>query len=450
MPKTILVTGGPGFGGHNVVIIGTGYVGLTTGVCLASLGHKVICVDKDKTKIEKLNKGIIPIFEPGLGELLKDHRNRISFTQDLRGTVQGGSVVFIAVGTPSLKDGNIDLTYLKKAVAEIAKAMRGYIIIVNKSTVPIGTGEWARKEIARYFKGEFSIVSNPEFLREGTAIKDFLEPDRVVLGLEKQEDGSFDPRPKEIMLDIYSSVAAPKLLTDIKSAELIKYASNAFLATKISFINEMANICDRTGGDVKEIAKGIGGDKRIGPQFLNAGLGYGGSCFPKDVDGLISIAKNFGYELEILKAVNKVNKRQRVNFANSIKKVLKKIKGETVCIWGLSFKPNTDDIREAPAMEIIKALQKAGYKIQVYDPIAMENAKKDLPKIKIKFCESAKEAAKGADVLALVTEWPEFSEIDMSEIIKVVRNPIIIDGRNLFEPQEMRKIGFEYYGIGKQ
>jgi UDPglucose 6-dehydrogenase len=309
---------------RKIAIIGTGYVGLTTGVCFAYLGHKIICVDNDKNKIQKLKKGIVPIFEPGLDEILKKHRKNIEFTENLKDAVKKSEIIFICVGTPSKKDGSIDLSYFKEAIREVAKLLENYKIIVTKSTVPVGTGDWTKKEIKKYYKGDFSVVSNPEFLREGSAIRDFLEPDRIVIGVE-------DERAKDMILDIYSSINAPKIITDIRSAELIKYAANAFLATKISFINEIANICEKVKCDVKKVAKGIGLDKRIGPKFLNAGIGYGGSCFPKDIDELMKIADGKRYNFKLLKAVTKVNENQQRNFVRKIKKILKKINGNTVC-----------------------------------------------------------------------------------------------------------------------
>jgi len=427
---------------RKIAIIGTGYVGLTTGVCLAYLGHKITCVDKDKVKIRNLKKGIIPIYEPGLKEVLEKHKRNIEFTTDLKSAVSKSEIVFIAVGTPSNEDGSIDMSYFKKAVREIACCLNGYKVIVNKSTVPVGTGDWTKREMGRHFKGEFSIVSNPEFLKEGSALKDFLEADRIVIGAE-------DKKAKEIMLDVYSSINSPKVITDVRSAEMIKYASNAFLATKISFINEIATLCERTGGNIEEVSKGIGYDKRIGKHFLRAGIGFGGSCFPKDVDGLVNIAEKKRYNFRLLKSVAVVNKNQQIRFVKKIKKALKKIKGKTVCIWGLSFKPKTDDVRKSPAIGIIKRLYK-DCNIKAYDPVAIGNAKKELSLKKIKYYRSAFEAAKGADILVLVTEWPEFSEIDMKKVKSLMRNSYFFDGRNQFNPDEMRKIGFSYYSIGRK
>ena len=428
---------------RKITIIGTGYAGLTAGICLGFLGHRVVCVDNDKSKVQKLNRGIIPIFEPGLDEILRKHRKNIEFTDNLDAAVNKSEVIFITVGTPSKKDGSIDMKYFKDAVKKIAKLINDYKVIVTKSTVPVGTGNWVKKEIKKYYKGNFSIVSNPEFLKEGSALKDFLEPDRIVIGLG-------DENSKKIMLDIYSSIKAPKIITDIKSAELIKYASNAFLATKISFINEIANICQRTQGDIKKIAEGIGLDKRIGKDFLNAGIGYGGSCFPKDIDGLVSIASHKKYNFKLLKAVIKINKTQQENFIKKIKNILEKTKGNTVCIWGLAFKPNTDDIRKSPAIGVIKSLQKAGYEIQVYDPVAINNTKKELTMKNIKFYKNPLKAAKKSDVLALITEWPEFLEIDMEKVKTLMRHPYFLDGRNQFEPEKLKKLGFYYEGIGRK
>jgi len=427
---------------RKITIIGTGYVGLTTGVCLAYLGHKITCVDKDQHKIQNLKKGIIPIYEPGLKEILKKYRKNIEFTGDLKEAVSKSEVVFISVGTPSKEDGSIDMSYFKKAVREVADSLDKYKVIVNKSTVPVGTGDWTIREFKKHFKGEFSVVSNPEFLKEGSALKDFLEPDRIIIGAK-------DKKAKEIMLDIYSSIKAPKVVTDIRSAEMIKYAANAFLATKISFINEIATICERAGGNIEEVAKGIGYDKRIGKYFLRAGIGFGGSCFPKDVDGLVKIAKKKRYDFRLLKSVAVVNRNQQVNFVRKIKKVLRRIKGRTVCVWGLSFKPNTDDVRKSPAIQIIKGLYR-DCKIKAYDPVAVKNAKKELGLKKIEYCRSALEAVRNADILVLVTEWPEFSELDMKKVKSLMHDSYFFDGRNQFSPEEMRKIGFGYRSIGRE
>jgi UDPglucose 6-dehydrogenase len=432
-----------------ISIIGTGYVGLTTGVAFAFLGYEVICMDKDEEKINNLNKGIVPIYEPGLEEMLNKVKNNIIFTTDIEYAIKKSDVIFICVGTPSREDGSIDMSYFKEAISEIAKVINGYKVIVNKSTVPVGTADWVKEEIKKCFKGEFSVVSNPEFLREGSALKDFLEPDRIVIGIE-------DEKAKEIMTEIYSKINSPKVITDIRSAEMIKYTANAFLAMKISFINEIANICEKVGADVKEVAKGIGLDKRIGPYFLNAGIGYGGSCFPKDIDGLLTIANTHNYDFKLLKAVTEVNEYQQERFVKKIINILERENGDTVAIWGLAFKPNTDDVRKSPALKIIKSLIEKGYKINAYDPKAIENAKKELQLLgdryiqNIHFIADPYEVVKDADVLALVTEWSEFLNIDMRKVKDLIRKPYFFDGRNLFDPKEMKKIGFNYEGIGRK
>ena len=324
-----------------------------------------------------------------------------------------------------------------------------YKVIVNKSTVPVGTADWVREEISKYYKGEFSVVSNPEFLREGSALRDFLGPDRIVIGVA-------DERSKEIMLEIFLKIDAPKIIIDLRSAEMIKYAANAFLATKISFINEIANICEKVGADVKKVSEGIGLDKRIGPKFLNAGIGFGGSCFPKDIDGLLTIANKHNYDFKLLKTVFEVNEYQQERFVKKIMDILVKVKGDTVAIWGLAFKPNTDDVRKSPSLKIIRKLVEEDYKIQTYDLKATENAKKELQSLNreyvenICFCNDAYEAVKGADVLALVTEWSDFLKLDMKKVKNLMRNPYFLDGRNQFEPKEMKKLGFYYEGIGRK
>lgn len=423
-----------------IAIIGTGYVGLTTGVCLASLGHSVICVDNDQDKIEKLKKGVIPIYEPGLAELLKAHQNNIIFIDDLSNAVKQSEVIFLAVGTPSQEDGSVDLSFFQQAVAQVAKNMDGYKVVVNKSTVPPGTAKWVKEEVKKYYQGEFAVVSNPEFLREGTAIDDFLKPDRVVIGVD-------DEKAKEIMLDIYLAIDAPKFATTAQSAELIKYAANSFLAMKISFINEIANICEKTGSDVVEVAKGIGLDSRIGHKFLQAGVGFGGSCFSKDVNGLINTALNNNYQPRILEAVMAVNKSQQDIFCDKIKAVLAQNQGKVVGVWGLAFKPNTDDIRYSPAIAIIKDLLKQGCQVKAYDPVAQDNAKAELGGA-IEYCASAQEVAVGVDVLALLTDWPEFLQIDWVELKKTMRSANIVDGRNFLPTDDLAKNGFHYQSIG--
>jgi UDPglucose 6-dehydrogenase len=434
---------------RKIAIIGLGYVGLPSAACLASFGHKIICVDKDKEKVQKLKEGIAVIYEPGLEELLKQCCGNMTFTDNLEMAVRASEVIFIAVGTPSKKNGRIDMHFFEKAAEEIGKAMDGFKVIVNKSTVSVGTADWVKKEIKKYYKGEFLVVSNPEFLREGSAVKDFFEADRVVLGVE-------DKKAEKIMLDIYSPVLAPKVVTDFRSAEMIKYASNAFLAGKISFINEISNICEKVNADVKMVANGMGLDKRIGKSFLNAGIGYGGSCFPKDIGNLIKMADDSKYNFRLLREIEKVNEDQKIYFVKKIKKFVKKAKGNIICVWGIAFKPNTDDVRKSPAVEIMRQLLIAGFKIQAYDPAAMENIKKEFkqnksvfPFIKnIKFCRTPVEAAENADLLAITTEWPEFLKIDMQKIKKVMRHHYFLDGRNQFNPEEIKKIGFYYQGMG--
>jgi len=434
---------------RKITIIGSGYVGLSTGIALASLGHKVICMDKDESKIEKLQTGIIPIYEPGLDDLLNAYKPNIEFTSELAKAIKESEVIFICVGTPSREDGSIDMSYFKEAISEIAKVIDSYKVIVDKSTVPVGTADWVKAEIKKYYKGEFSVVSNPEFLREGSALKDFLEPDRIVIGVE-------DERSKEIMLDIYSKIDAPKVITDIRSAEMIKYAANAFLAMKISFINEIANVCEGVGADVKKVAEGIGLDKRIGPYFLNAGIGYGGSCFPKDIDGLLMIANDYNYDFKLLKAVAEVNEYQQERFARKIVEILKMENGRIVAIWGLAFKPNTDDVRKSPAIKIIKRLIDDGYKIKAYDPKAMNNAKREFEILgkpyldNICFCDDPYETVKNAYVLVIATEWSDFLKVDMKKVKDLMNSSHLFDGRNMFEPEEMRKLGFYYEGIGRK
>jgi len=429
---------------RNITIIGTGYVGFITGVCFASLGHRVICVDKDQDKIKSLKNGQVPIYEPGLNKIFKKYRKNIFFTTDFKKAINNSEIIFIAVNTPSKKGGKIEIKYFEEAIRKIAKLINNYKIIVNKSTVPVGTGEWVKREIQKHYKKDFSVVSNPEFLREGSALSDFLKPDRIIIGAE-------DEKSKKIILDIYSKIKAPRLVVDIKSAELIKYAANAFLATKISFVNEIANLCEKINGDVAKVAQGIGLDKRIGPKFLNAGIGYGGSCFPKDIRGLDSIGKKYKYNFNIIKAVMLVNEKQQKKFVAKIRQILNKTGGNIIGVWGLSFKPNTCDVRKSPAIEIIKALQKdTNYRIQAYDPVAIENAKKEISSKNIKFSKNALEAVKDADILILVTDWPEFSKINISKVKKLMHQHYILDGRNQLNPKEIKKLGFYYEGIGRK
>jgi UDPglucose 6-dehydrogenase len=428
----------------NISIIGTGYVGLVTGACFAELGNRVICADNDQKKIFGLKKGIIPIYEPGLEELVMINvkKKRLSFTTSIKEAVHKSEVIFIAVGTPSLENGEADLTGVESVARNIALNMTGYRLIVEKSTVPVETGKWVKQTISTYVKQKikFDIASNPEFLREGQAINDFMHPDRIVIGVESK-------KAKDILTSLYKPLNAPLVITDIRSAELIKHASNLYLATKISFINAISQICEKVGADVVEVAQGMGLDKRIGPGFLNAGIGYGGSCFPKDVDAFINISEKLGCNFDLLKTVRAVNQQQKDLFLKKIKDILWIIKDKTIGILGISFKPNTDDIRNAPSIDIIKALQAEGAKIKVYDPCAMEKAKDILDSVR--FCKDSYDVCWKSDCLLILTEWDEFKELDFSKIKKLLKRPFIIDGRNIYEPERMRKLGFNYISVGR-
>ncbi len=425
-------------------MIGTGYVGLVTGGCLADLGHEVVCVDIDQEKIAKLKKGLIPIYEPGLEELVKRNakEKRIAFTTSLKEGVKKASVVFIAVGTPPKENGEADLTFVENVAKEIARCMTSYKLIVEKSTVPVETGEWVRRTVkannAR--KVEFDVASNPEFLREGQAINDFMHPDRIVIGVESK-------RARELLLELYKPLKATMVVTDIKSAEIIKHASNSFLATKISFINAVSNICEKAGADIEKVAEGMGLDRRIGRNFLNAGIGFGGFCFPKDLSAFIKISEKLGYDFGLLKEVERINAFQKQLLIKKINDNLWIVKGKTIAILGLAFKPDTDDIRFAPALEIIEALRAEGAEIRTYDPQAMKKAKQALKGVT--FCETSYEAAKGADCLVIVTEWNEFKELDFKKIKKLLKQPLIIDGRNIYDPAALEKLGFKYVCIGR-
>lgn len=428
----------------NIAIIGAGYVGLVTGACFAELGNKVICVDNDAQKVASLKKGVIPIYEPGLKELILNNtkRRRLRFITNIREAVKQCEIIFVAVGTPPLDNGEADLTGIENVARTVAESMTGYRLIVEKSTVPVETGEWVKKTIGTYVKSKvhFDVASNPEFLREGSAINDFMHPDRVVVGVESK-------KAREILTGLYKPLNAPILFTNIKSAELIKHASNAFLATKISFINAISRICDVVGADVEEVAQGMGLDKRINRSFFNAGLGYGGSCFPKDLDAFVTIARRLGYDFEILEAVKRVNETQADYLVKKIKDTLWILKGKTIAVLGLSFKPDTDDIRSAPAFKIIRALQGEGAQIKTYDPQAMDRAQQELEGVR--FCQDAYTACSGADCLVFVTEWNEFKELDFSRVKKTLRRPLIVDGRNMYDPAKMKKLGFTYVCIGR-
>jgi len=427
-----------------VCMIGTGYVGLVSGTCFAEIGHNVICVDNDEKKIKVLKRGDIPIYEPGLKEMVIKNVNagRLSFTTSIKEGVERSLFLFIAVGTPPKEDGEPDLSSVEKVAEEIGSAMNDYKIIIEKSTVPVQTGKWVRTVIERFNKKgtDFDVASNPEFLREGAAINDFLHPDRIVLGVESE-------RGKEKLLELYKPMDAPKIVTDIASAELIKHASNSFLSTKISFINAISIICERSGADILKVAEGMGLDKRIGRDFLNAGLGFGGFCFPKDIKAFISIAKKMGYDFRLLREVDNINHEQMLRVIGKLEEMLWNVRNKTVGILGLAFKPNTDDMRFAPSITIIQELQKHGAKIKAYDPVAMKRAKEIMPDVE--YCADAYSVAKESDGIILVTEWDEFRKLDLQKILKLLRQPIFLDGRNIFDPAKMKAMGFIYSGIGR-
>ena len=429
-----------------IVIVGTGYVGLVTGACFADLGNEVCCVDNNKKKIESLKKGHITIYEPGLEEMVKRNvkEGRLSFTSSIKTSMKKAEVIFICVGTPSKGNGEPDLIALEKVAHEIAKSMDSYKLIVEKSTVPVETGEWVKRTINTFKKKgvKFDVASNPEFLREGTAIEDFMNPDRVVIGVESA-------RAKKILYDIYEPLNTNIVTTDIKSAEIIKHASNSFLATKISFINAISVICEKAGADIEEVAKGIGLDKRIGRGFLNAGIGFGGSCFPKDLSAFIHIAEKLGYRFDLLWEVKKINEEQKNIVIEKIRKAIWNIPGKTIGILGLSFKPNTDDIRCAPAIDIINRLIIQGAKIKVYDPKAMEKSKEVLKK-RVTYCKDMYHVAKGSDCVVVLTDWNEFKEMDFKKLKKLLKQPVVIDGRNIYNPSEMKKMGFTYTAVGRR
>lgn len=429
---------------RNICVIGVGYVGLVTGACLADLGNQVICLNRDKEKAENLKKGVLPIFEPGLEEIVRRNyeAGRLDFTTSYDEGLRDAEFIFIAVGTPSGSEGEADLSHVTLCAEGIAKRLVKPVIIVNKSTVPIGTGDWVADIINEHKVNdvEFYVVSNPEFLREGSAVYDFMNPDRIVLG-------STNRQAAEKVAELYAPLQAPTIITDLRTAEMIKYASNCFLATKISFINEMANICEALGADVKEVALGMGSDKRIGHAFLGAGVGWGGSCFPKDVKALAHIAATHGCHPQMLRAVMEINYDQRKRVIQKVREVLGNFRGKTVGILGLSFKPNTDDMRDAPSIEIVHMLQHEGAQVKAYDPVAMDNARKILTNVT--YCDNPYAVAEGADALILVTEWNEFKQLDMERIAQSMRQRVLFDGRNIYEPERMRQLGFIYRGIGR-
>jgi len=427
-----------------VCMIGTGYIGLVSAACFAEIGHEVICVDNDRQKIDVLNNGGVPISEPGLEELVRKNveAGRLSFTTDTRTGVDKSLFVFIAVGTPPKLSGEPDLSGIEQVAAEIGAAMTDYKIIVEKSTVPVQTGERIRSILEKFNKHrcEFDVTSNPEFLREGSAINEFLNPDRIVLGVESK-------KAEEKLLELYKPIDAPVVITDMASAELIKHASNAFLSTKISFINAVSIICEKSGGDVIKVAQGMGMDKRIGRGFLSAGVGFGGSCFPKDLKAFISMSAKLGYDFRLLKEVERINNEQMLRVVKKTEDLLQNLRDKKIGMLGLAFKPNTDDMRFAPSITIINVLQKEGATVRVYDPVAMERAKDVITGVE--YGSSAYDVAEEADALILVTEWDEFKQLDLNRLRNAMHTPVFVDGRNMFEPKRMRELGFIYCGIGR-
>ena len=429
-----------------LAVVGTGYVGLVVGACFAENGNDVICVDKDTAKVRGLKRGRIPIYEPGLEELVvrNQREKRLTFTSALKRAVRASQVIFIAVGTPADEDGSADLTHVLDVARDLAKAMNEYKVVVAKSTVPVGTSEKIREVIRRETTHPFSVVSNPEFLKQGAAIDDFMRPDRVVVGAE-------DPRARELMQALYAPftrTGAPVMMMDCASAELSKYAANAMLATRVSFMNEMANVCERVSADVDQVRRSIAADRRIGPAFLFPGVGYGGSCFPKDVKALIRSARDAGYRCRILESVEGVNQRQKTVLVDKMKKHFSSLRGKTIALWGLAFKPRTDDMREAPSVNIAQGIVAAGGRVRAYDPEAEKTARRVLGDA-ITYVPRSYEALKGADGLAIVTEWSEFREPDFGRMRSLMRHPVIFDGRNLFTQEQMRAEGFTYYSIGR-
>jgi len=427
-----------------LTIIGTGYVGLVTGTCFAEVGHQVICVDKDVDKVKLLQSGGMPIYEPGLEDMVKRNAaaGRLRFTDSTQDGVENSDVIFIAVPTPPQPDGSVDLSFMEGVSREIAQNMTSYKIVVDKSTVPVKTGDKVAETIKRYCKAkvDFDVVSNPEFLREGFAVDDFMKPDRVVIGVRSQ-------RPVQAMKKIYEPFNCPIIVTDINSAELIKHAANSFLALKISYINAISVICEATGANVQEVANGMGMDTRIGRKFLDAGLGFGGSCFPKDLSAFIKISEQVGYDFKLLKEVQSINASQMERFAKKITDTLWVLKDKTIGVLGLAFKQNTDDVRLSPAIDLCHRLQKEGANLRVHDPKAMEKAKAVLKDVE--YVENMNDVAEGCDALVIATEWPQFKKLNIDKARKVLTHPILFDGRNLFDPAEMEQLGFIYKSIGR-
>lgn len=428
----------------NICIIGSGHVGLVTGACLADFGNEVTCMDDDVKKIDDLGKGLIPFYEPELEQIVRrnvDH-GRLRFSSSVAESVNQAEVVFICVGTPQRPDGTADLSFVEVAAKRTAEVMDGYKVIVDKSTVPVKTGSWVKRtmKLNNRCKQDFDVISNPEFLREGKAVYDVMHPDRIVIGVESE-------RALNIMKKLYKPLNAPMIVTNIETAELIKHASNAFLALKISYINAVANICEAVGADVTKVAEGMGLDKRIGRAFLDAGIGYGGYCLPKDVAAFIKMAEEVGYDFKLLRAVEEVNAYQCHQVIKKTKELVWNLSGKTIGILGIAFKQNTDDMREAPAIDIIGKLLEENVQIKAYDPQAMGNSRTIFPDIQ--YCKDAYEVAEGSDALVIITEWDEFKKLDLVRIKELLRQPIIIDGRNLFQPDEMNRLGFMYQGVGR-
>jgi UDPglucose 6-dehydrogenase len=431
-----------------IAVVGTGYVGLVLGACLAENGNTVACVDKDESKVDMLKAGRMPIYEPGLEEIVRrnDHEERLTFTTDLASAVRASEIVFIAVGTPQGEDGAADLQHVLAVARDVGRAMNKYTIVVDKSTVPVGTAKRVRDTIANETTQTFSVVSNPEFLKQGAAIEDFMKPDRVVIGVEPN-----DERAASAMRELYGTftrTGAPILVMSTSSAELCKYAANAILATRISFMNEIANVCELVGADVDHIRKGIGTDRRIGMSFLFPGVGYGGSCFPKDTQALLRSAHDHGYDFKILRAVEDVNRRQKERLVDKMERHFTSLSGKTIALWGLAFKPRTDDMREAPAIALIERLLDGGATVKAYDPAATPVAKRIFDG-RIALCDKSYDALTGADALAIVTEWNEFREPDFGKMRALLKAPVIFDGRNIYSPEHMRALGFTYFSIGR-
>ena len=429
-----------------IAIVGTGYVGLVAGACLAETGNDVVCVDTDDTKVRTLRRGKMPIYEPGLEELVRRNRQegRLAFTTTLPKAVRASAVIFIAVGTPPGEDGAADVQYVLGVARDVARAMNGYKVVVNKSTVPVGTSVRVREVIRRETTHPFSVVSNPEFLKQGAAVEDFMKPDRVVIGAE-------DPRAEELMIELYSPftrTGAPVMVMDCASAELAKYAANAMLAARISFMNEIANVCEAIGADVDHVRRAMGADRRIGTSFLFPGIGYGGSCFPKDVHALIRFAADKEYDFRILRAVEAVNTSQKTRLVAKMKAHFGSLKGKTVAVWGLAFKPRTDDMREAPSVVLIEALLAAGAAVRAYDPEAARVARSVFGS-RVAMATGNYDALKGADCLAIATEWNEFRRPDFDRMRTLMRSPVVFDGRNVFTSEQMKQHGFTYYSIGR-